>query len=135
MAQKGLPAEAWRSAAVLETMEDDSEKVRNIPLPVRRQELTWDHINKLGQEEARELLGRVLEAKKELKVLPWRLRASPEAGILRGIVAMAENDLREVLHIQADPMSQGFPRKKRIKRSERAQGRRGRGGCEDMGPH
>lgn len=120
MPSPGLPA-------ILETIDEHAGKIRNLTLPVQRERLRWDHIRKLDREEASDLLERILEAKTKLRGLSWRLRDCREACVLRGLLAMAEKDLRETLHIPPEILPQGFPRKPRIKRNERARGR-GRGG-------
>jgi len=86
-------------------------------LPVDRERLKRDHIKRLGLEEAVRMLADIGEARLQLSTLRGHLRHCEEACVLRGVLAMAENDLLEIV---------GHPRAMRVRRRPRGLSREGR---------
>jgi hypothetical protein len=90
MRVKGLPLP-------VEPPDKYARVVREMALPVRRAELEGGHIAGLSQRKTQGLLMRVIEAQGEVESLRSAVRKSQEARVLRGLLAMAEADLRERL--------------------------------------
>lgn len=100
-------------------MEELERLDQGLVLPLSRDELRWDHIVKLGEAGARTLLDRVLQAKFEVKALSRRLKVTVEAGVLRGILLMAENDLCALLHVEPERQFPRLPKRLRPRRTGR----------------
>lgn len=86
-----------RGTAACDAMTKRGKQTRNMALPVDREELNWKHITQLGPEEAVALLADVKEAQMVVSTLKGLVRDSMEVCVLRGVLAMAENDLLEIV--------------------------------------
>ena len=88
---EGIPATS------LEELDPHGEEIWQRPLGVSREELKWLYIKRLDRNEAEALLRRVLEAREKLRCLSGPAQERQEASVLRGVLAMAENDLLEIM--------------------------------------